>query len=95
MASNALTRPQIRPSPSSFPSSFPSSILALDLGTTTGWALGSATGSIISGTVSFKPSRYDGGGMRFVRFRNWLNQLHADSETISAVYFEEVRRHAG
>ena len=95
MASNALTRLEIRPSPSSFPSSFPSSILALDLGTTTGWALGSATGSIISGTVSFKPSRYDGGGMRFVRFRNWLNQLHADSGTISAVYFEEVRRHAG
>ena len=30
-----------------------------------------------------------------MRFRNWLNQLHADSETISAVYFEEVRRHAG
>ena len=91
MASNALTRLEIRPSPSSSSSS----ILALDLGTTTGWALGSATGSIISGTVSFKPSRYDGGGMRFVRFRNWLNQLHADSGTISAVYFEEVRRHAG
>ena len=91
MASNALTRPQIRPSPSSSSSS----ILALDLGTTTGWALGSIIAPILSGTVSFKPSRYDGGGMRFVRFRNWLNQLHADSETISAVYFEEVRRHAG
>ena len=86
MASNALTRLEIRPSPS-FSSS---SVLALDLGTTTGWALGSSAGSIISGTVSFKPSRYDGGGMRFVRFRNWLNQLHADSGTISAVYFEEV-----
>ena len=39
-------------------------ILALDLGTTTGWAIRGFDGLITSGTVSFKPSRYDGGGMR-------------------------------
>ena len=39
-------------------------ILALDLGTTTGWAIRRFDGLITSGTVSFKPSRYDGGGMR-------------------------------
>ena len=47
-------------------------VLALDLGTTTGWALRSADGRIVSGTVSFRPSRYDGGGVRYLRFRAWL-----------------------
>jgi hypothetical protein len=28
-----------------------------------------------SGTVSLKPSRYDGGGMRYLRFRSWLDTL--------------------
>ena len=39
-------------------------ILALDLGTTTGWALRSHDGLTTSGTVSFRPGRFDGGGMR-------------------------------
>ena len=39
-------------------------ILALDLGTLTGWALRGHDGLIITGTASFKPGRYDGGGMR-------------------------------
>ena len=50
-------------------------ILALDLGTTTGWALRAPDGLITSGTVSFRPSRYDGGGMRYLRFRSWLTEL--------------------
>jgi Holliday junction resolvasome RuvABC endonuclease subunit len=69
-------------------------ILALDLGTHTGWALGLGTGPIASGTVSFRPSRYDGGGMRYLRFHGWLDQLKSDV-AFGAVYFEEVRRHAG
>ena len=48
-------------------------ILALDLGTTAGWALRSPDGRINSGTVSFRPSRYDGGGIRYLRFRGWLD----------------------
>ena len=72
-----------------------SCILALDLGTTTGWALRSRDGLITSGTVSFRPSRYDGGGMRYLRFRGWLEQLAHDAGTIAAIHFEEVRRHAG
>ena len=52
-------------------------------------------GPITSGTVSFRPSRYDGGGMRYLRFRNWLNQFAADDDANCAVYFEEVRRHVG
>ena len=69
------------------------SILALDLGTSMGWALRLGTDSH-SGTVSFRPSRYDGGGMRYLRFRHWLDQLAVECALPEAVYFEEVRRHA-
>ena len=69
--------------------------LALDLGTTTGWALRAPDGLITSGTVSFRPSRYDGGGMRYLRFTNWLTELDQLSGPIAAIWFEEVRRHVG
>jgi Holliday junction resolvasome RuvABC endonuclease subunit len=69
-------------------------VLALDLGTTTGWALRSM-GMITSGCLSLKSSRFDGGGMRYLRFRRWLEQLQSDAGPIGAVYFEEVRRHVG
>lgn len=72
-----------------------SAVLALDLGTTTGWAAQLADGSIESGTVSFRPSRYEGGGMRYLRFRGWLDRVAADAAGLSAIYFEEVRRHLG
>ena len=69
-------------------------ILALDLGTTTGWA--SLIGGIVhSGTVSLRPSRYDGGGMRYLRFRGWLDSIAEDSGIPAAIHFEEVRRHVG
>ena len=71
-----------------------STILALDLGTTTGWA--SLIGGIVhSGTVTFRSGRYDGGGMRYLRFQHWLEQLADDSGGLAAIYFEEVRRHIG
>jgi Holliday junction resolvasome RuvABC endonuclease subunit len=73
----------------------PRTVLALDLGTTTGWAILSFDGLITSGTVSFKPSRYDGGGMRYLRFTNWLTEIDRLSGPIEAIYFEEVRRHVG
>ena len=69
------------------------SLLALDLGTTTGWAMGPPDGGIVSGTVSFRPSRYDGGGIRYLRFRAWLDSVAEDADRIGAVYYEEVRRH--
>ena len=70
-------------------------LLALDLGTTTGWAVQAADGLITSGTVSFRPSRYDGGGMRYLRFTNWLGELDRLSGPVGSIWFEEVRRHAG
>lgn len=72
-----------------------SAVLALDLGTATGWAMRPADGRIESGTVSFRPSRYDGGGMRYLRFRGWLNGMATDAAGVAAIYFEEVRRHVG
>ena len=70
-------------------------LLALDLGTTTGWALHGADGLISSGTVSFRPGRFDGGGMRYLRFSNWLGELERLSGPIAAIWFEEVRAHRG
>ena len=70
-------------------------ILALALGTATGWALRSSDGSITSGTVSFRPSRFEGGGMRFLRFKRWLTEIKNAAGGIDAVYLEEVRQHAG
>ena len=71
------------------------SILALDLGTTTGWAIRGFDGLITSGTASFRPGRFDGGGMRYLRFTNWLSEIDRLSGPINAIWFEEVRRHAG
>ena len=72
----------------------PRPVLAIDLGTTTGWAL-HAGGVVTSGTVRFKPSRFEGGGMRFLRFRSWLAELHNHSGGLGRIAFEEVRAHAG
>ena len=70
-------------------------ILALDLGTTTGWALRGSDGHTTSGSESFRPQRFEGGGMRFLRFKRWLTEIKQSCDGIDAVYFEEVRRHAG
>ena len=70
-------------------------ILALDLGQTTGWAVRNADGAIASGTVEFKPGRWEGGGMVYLRFRAWLQEVDETAGGIGAVYFEEVRFHRG
>jgi Holliday junction resolvasome RuvABC endonuclease subunit len=33
--------------------------------------------------------------MRYLRFRRWLTETKAAADGLGAVYFEEVRRHAG
>ena len=77
-------------------SAIPAPILALDLGTTTGWALRDADAAITSGSgMSFRPDRFSGGGMRFLRFKRWLTEVKNTAGGIDAVYLEEVRRHAG
>jgi len=69
--------------------------MAIDLGTTTGWAMRTMDGQIAHGFASFRPNRYEGGGMRYLRFKRWLTELKQATEGLDAVYFEEVRRHAG
>jgi len=71
------------------------SLLAIDLGTRLGWALRDPAIRITSGTENFSNSRYQGGGMRFLRFKNWLTETKAVVGNFDTVYFEEVRRHAG
>jgi len=87
--------PHIAPAPLTAAGALDRCILALDLGTSTGWALRSAEGLITSGTASFRPGRYDGGGMRYLRFTNWLTEIDRLSGPIAAIWFEEVRSHAG
>ncbi len=70
-------------------------ILSLDLGTTTGWALQNKDRQITSGTISFKPQRFEGGGMRYLRFLEWLDEILEIAGKLDAVVFEEVHRHLG
>lgn len=70
-------------------------ILCLDLGTTTGWASCDDPLMTNSGTVSFASRRYEGGGMRYLRFKGWLDDFLKACPELGAVYFEEVHRHAG
>ncbi len=81
----------------------PHYIIGLDLGTKCGWAVLSNAGKrLASGTWNFSPKRHEGGGMRYVRFSNaleemldrWLIQASEDGGSIH-VAFEEVRRHRG
>jgi len=68
-------------------------LLAIDLGGTTGWAMW-CDGLVTSGTVDLKKKRgkrFDGPGMKFVRFDRWLRSM----PTPDVVAFEEVRRHLG
>jgi hypothetical protein len=83
------------PAPVANPRPVITSILALDLGSTTGWAVRTARCRILHGTAEFRPSRYEGGGMRYLRFGKWLDQTLDVTGGIDAVYFEEVRRHIG
>ena len=65
----------------------PGSTLALDLGGKTGWALKQADGQITSGTIEFKPSRFEGGGMCFLRFKDWLDEITAYAGPIKSIHF--------
>jgi crossover junction endodeoxyribonuclease RuvC len=77
-------------------------ILALDLGTRTGYAHHRRLGDeeefdwrLIYGTEDFSTKRIEGGGMRYLRFREWLRDIKISAKGIDEVYFEEVRRHIG
>ncbi len=94
MLALALANPAIPPAPTVTPP--PSrTILALDLSTRTGWAVQTRSGSIASGVTEFRPGRFEGAGMAFLRFEKFLADLNRDAGPFDAVVFEEVRAHAG
>ena len=74
--------------------------LAIDLGTSLGWATRisdkSGTAGIFHGCEKFnKSNRFEGGGMRFLKFARWLDQMRANLVVIDWLCFEEVRGHKG
>jgi Holliday junction resolvasome RuvABC endonuclease subunit len=69
--------------------------LALDLGSRTGWSHIDDSGVISSGVTEFRNDRWQGGGMRFLRFRSWLDEMHRLTGGFEVVAYEQVRRHVG
>lgn len=69
-------------------------VLALDLGTNTGFAIRVKSGKVMYGTQVFKNDRFSGGGMRFVRFNKWVEDMIRMND-VHRIVFEEVRKHAG
>jgi len=63
-------------------------ILAIDPGTKCGYALS----PIISGVWDLSPGRHEGGGMRFLKLRTYINKVAPGMELI---VYEEVRSHKG
>lgn len=67
-------------------------ILTIDIGTTTGWCL--HNGATLSGSLDLRGDRHEGAGMRFLRFRGWLEDMHAKTP-IHALFYEDVLAHKG
>jgi hypothetical protein len=74
---------------------FHQTILALDLGQKTGWAVRNRDGAIASGVQEFRPGRFEGGGMIWLRFRSWLQEVDERTGGVGVVVFEEVVAHRG
>jgi len=72
MANSTPTLVPTSLNPAKHPDACLTAVLALDLGTHTGWALWQADRSTTSGTAHFAPQRFEGGGMRYLRFKRWL-----------------------
>lgn len=73
----------------------PRAILALDLGSRCGWAVLPRSGRIAFGVNEFRPGRFEGAGMAFLRFERFLSDAANVSGPFGVVVFEEVRAHAG
>ena len=99
MASETLIAPAAHASPAIVLPAAPPimvgtpAVLALDLGTATGWALRTRDDRITSGTITFRSGRFEGGGMRYLRFGAWLRELASIAGAPDRIVFEEVRRH--
>jgi hypothetical protein len=45
-------------------------------------------GTAASGTEHFQPHRFEGGGMRYLRFKRWLGEVEDAADGLDAVFFE-------
>ncbi len=70
-------------------------VLALDPGMALGWALRTPDGHVTHGTLDLRSRQFEGGGMRFLRFRQWLTEVKTCAGELEAIHFEEVRAHRG
>lgn len=71
-------------------------VLGIDPGTSCGWALLDLRGArVASGVWDLRPRRHEGGGMRYLRVRRYLEDILAAPAGVLCVGYEEVRRHAG
>lgn len=67
-------------------------LLALDLGGSCGWFCLIPDEPAVFGTMDLTPNRFEGGGMRYLRFQQELSKLQ-EAYAPDIVVFEEVRRH--
>lgn len=73
-------------------------LLALDLGISTGWALrrhGAGGEAIESGVQVFDLRRGESPGMRYVRFRRWLDEMGQDTAAHGLLIAYEAAHHRG
>jgi hypothetical protein len=73
----------------------PNATVALDLGQKTGWAVCTPHGVITNDTAEFRPSRHEGRGMPYLRFRRWLGEPQQSTGGLGEVLYEEIRAHRG
>jgi len=69
-------------------------ILAIDPGSKCGYAVMLDGEPIASGVWDLSARRHEGGGMRFLRLRTYLDSVRFAGQ-LDAVFYEEVRRHLG
>ena len=65
-------------------------ILALDLMSKLGWACRANDGSLHYGTETFKLKGIESTGMRFMRFRDWLDEIVVEVVKPEAIFFEQL-----
>lgn len=71
-------------------------ILAFDIGTIMGWTCRfDDSGNHISGEWDLSGNRFEGGGMRYLKYRSELNKILELHGKPRFVAYEEVRRHLG
>jgi crossover junction endodeoxyribonuclease RuvC len=73
-------------------------IIGIDPGTSCGWSVLKDGKRISSGTWDLSSKRHEGGGMRYLRAQQFFKQLVImlqETDKVTAVAYEEVRRHMG